>query len=367
MAGERIALVTGGSTPERDVALAGAGQVAAALRSRGFAVTVVDTAGGALAPEEERRALPEGVGTRPPSLAELAELARRELGPRLVEVPAVSGADLVFLVLHGRQGESGEIQALLEMAGLGYTGSGPLGSGLAMDKEVAKRLLRFAGIPTPEAVLWPAGDGEVAALGFPLVVKPSKMGSTVGLSVVDAAAEVPAAVAEALRYDDEVLLERFVPGREFSVGIVGDRALAVGEIIPRHRIFDYECKYTPGMSEEIFPADLPAAVADEIRRLALAVHRTLKLRDFSRVDFRLEAPGTRLEAPGTPWCLEANTLPGLTRASLLPKSAAAVGIEFGELCETLCRLALARSPQRRAPVELGGARGGGPGGAPTTA
>ena len=140
----------------------------------------------------------------------------------------------------------------------------------------------------------------------------------------------------AQQFDDEVLLEQFVPGRELTCGVLGDRALAVGEIIPSPELFDYECKYTPGMSREIFPADLPEEVSRAVQAQALAAHRALKLRDFSRVDFKLAADGT-------PCCLEANTLPGLTRTSLLPQSAAAVGVPFGELCETICRHALRRA------------------------
>jgi len=142
----------------------------------------------------------------------------------------------------------------------------------------------------------------------------------------------------ARRFDDEVLLERFIPGRELTCGVLGSRALAVGEIIPRHEIFDYECKYTPGMSREIFPADLPEPVAARVQSLALAVHRGLKLRDFSRVDFRLDPEGTA-------YCLEANTLPGLTATSLFPQSGAAVGIGFPELCDAICQLTLQRGGQ----------------------
>jgi D-alanine-D-alanine ligase len=176
-------------------------------------------------------------------------------------------------------------------------------------------------------------------LGLPLIVKPSKVGSTVGLTVVERAGGVTAAVAEAARFDDEVVLEAFLPGREFTVGILGTEALAVGEIIPTHDIFDYECKYTPGMTEEIFPADVEPDVEHRLRELALLAHRSLKLRDFSRVDFRLAADGT-------PHCLEVNTLPGLTATSLLPQSAAAVGIPFVELCARICQLALERTKTR---------------------
>jgi D-alanine-D-alanine ligase len=204
---------------------------------------------------------------------------------------------------------------------------------MAMDKDVSKRLFRDAGVPTADWTMAPAARARVAeAFGWPLVVKPSKQGSTVGLTVVKEPSGYEEAVELASRYDDEVMIERFVPGRELTVGVLDGKALAVGEIIPRHEIFDYECKYTPGMSEEIFPADLPESVTRECQRLAVRAHEALKLGGYSRVDFRL-TPG------GEAFCLEVNTLPGMTATSLLPQSARAVGIEFPDLCERICRTA----------------------------
>jgi D-alanine-D-alanine ligase len=332
----RVAVLTGGSTPERDVAFAGASQVVAALRGLGYTVSVVDTTSGELDEAGEERLLRPAVGAAPPGQDELERLRAAELGPALVTLPAVRGADLVFPVLHGRQGEGGELQALLELAGICYAGSGPMGSAMALDKDVAKRLFRAAAIPTPDWAMWPATPAAVEALGLPFIVKPSKVGSTVGLSVVSGLAELPSAVAAAQAYDDDVILERFVAGREFTVGVLGDRALAVGEIIPQHAVFDYECKYTPGMTREVFPAEIPKGLETPLRELALAAHNALKLRDFSRADFRVSPAGE-------PSCLEVNTLPGLTGTSLLPQSAAAVGIEFPALCDTICRRALARA------------------------
>jgi D-alanine-D-alanine ligase len=182
----------------------------------------------------------------------------------------------------------------------------------------------------------PVTSGEAGhALGWPVVVKPSKQGSTVGLTVVKRAEDFDRAVWFASEFDDEVMVEGFVPGRELTVGVLDDAVLPVGEIIPQHEIFDYECKYTPGMSEEIFPADLPAGIAAEAGRLALLAHRTLKLGGYSRVDFRLTPEG-RL------FCLEANTLPGMTATSLLPQAAKAAGIEFAALCDRICRTARRR-------------------------
>jgi D-alanine-D-alanine ligase len=167
-------------------------------------------------------------------------------------------------------------------------------------------------------------------------VKPSKQGSTVGLTVVKRPEDFERAVWYAREFDDEVMAEAFIPGRELTVGILEGRALAVGEIIPKHEIFDYECKYTPGMSEEVFPASLPAAVTAECQRLGVLAHQALKLGGYSRVDFRLTPEGHLL-------CLEANTLPGMTATSLLPQAAKAVGIEFAELCDRICRTARAAS------------------------
>jgi D-alanine-D-alanine ligase len=332
----RIALLTGGSTPERDVALAGASQVVAALRDVGYDVVVVDTTAGALDRAEEARLLRPAVGREPPSAEALAALAARELGPRLVELPEVRGADLVFPVLHGRQGEGGALQALLEVAGVPYVGSSALGSAVAMDKDMAKRLFVASDVPTAPWAMWPTDPTAIESLGLPLLVKPVNVGSTVGLTVLRQLGEIEAAVELAARYDSEVMLEAYLPGSEYTVGVLGDRALAVGQIEPAHEVFDYECKYTPGLTRETFPAVIPPELANRLQTLALRAHRALKLRDFSRVDFRLAADGT-------PMCLEANTLPGVTRTSLLPQSAAAVGIDFPTLCDTICRLGLARS------------------------
>ncbi|MBI4502106.1 MAG: D-alanine--D-alanine ligase [Gemmatimonadetes bacterium] len=335
----RIVVLTGGSTPEREVAFAGAAQVVSALRSGGADVSVVDTVAGALSPADEARSLVPAVGRTPPTDEELAALRDADLGPAIIEIPALRDADLAFLVLHGKQGEGGEVQALLDLASIPYTGSDLLGSALAMDKDIAKRLFRSAQVSTPDWVVWPADPKTVAGLGLPLIVKPSREGSTVGLSVVKSEAELDPAVRLARRYDDQVILERYVPGRELTVGILGDRALAVGEIIPSHEIFDYECKYTPGMSRETFPADLDPRTSTRVQALALSAHRALKLRDFSRVDFRLD-PG------GAPYCLEVNTLPGMTRTSLFPQSAAAAGIEFADACQQIADLALRRAAVR---------------------
>jgi D-alanine-D-alanine ligase len=329
----RVTVLTGGTSSERDVAIASAVQIVAALRSKGHEVAVVDTARGFIPNADESRQLSGSVGVAPPSIDELHSLERGLLLSGLGNLPVIRDVDVLFLALHGGRGEDGTIQTLLEVVGVPYTGSGPLGSAMAMDKDVSKRLFRDAGVPTADWAMAPVRLAEAeASFGWPVVVKPSKQGSTVGLTVVKAPSGFEEAVELASRYDDEVMIERFVPGRELTVGVLEGKALAVGEIIPRHEIFDYECKYTPGMSEEIFPADLPGPVAKECQRLALLAHQALKLGGYSRVDFRLTPGGEAL-------CLEVNTLPGMTATSLLPQSARAVGIDFPDLCERICRTA----------------------------
>jgi D-alanine-D-alanine ligase len=333
----KICVLTGGSSSERDVALASAAQVVAALRSRGHQVAVADTTTGLLDATGEALLLHPRVGTAPPERVASDALIAAEkatLLGGLLDNPAVRDADVVFLGLHGGSGEDGTIQHLLELAGLRYTGSGALGSGIALDKDLSKRLFLAAEVPTAAWLMAPVTIPEVDLdLDWPVVVKPAREGSTVGLSVVTEPSRLAAAIAEAALHDPEVMVEAFVPGRELTVGVLGDRALAVGEIIPKHELFDYECKYTPGMSAEIFPADISEALAAEAQELALRSHQALKLRGYSRVDFRLTEEGEL-------FCLEVNTLPGLTATSLLPQSAAAVGIDFPELCERICTLAL---------------------------
>lgn len=325
----KIAVLFGGTSEERDVSIASAAQVIPALRSLGHEVVAVDTAAGRLAPLEERKLLESRVAPVPPSDQSMAALRSgaltnpaNSINPREI--------DVVFLALHGGAGEDGRIQAMLDLAGLRYTGSNHIASAAAMDKDLSKRLFRAAGVPTADWLMAPVNaDEAVRTLGLPLIVKPNKQGSTVGLSVVRDAAKLQAAIELALRYDDEVMIERFVPGREFTVGILDDQALPVGEIVAPGEVFDYQSKYQAGGAREVFPADIPATEVALLQKHALAAHRALKLGAYSRVDFRRDANGEF-------WCLEANSLPGMTSTSLLPQAAKAAGLDFPALLARIC-------------------------------
>ncbi|OYT86158.1 MAG: D-alanine--D-alanine ligase [Pseudomonas sp. PGPPP4] len=330
----KIAVLLGGTSEERDVSIASGAQVVAALRRRGHQVVTVDTALGLLDEDAERALLEARVGLEPPERTALVRMRGQDAGAVLSRAQ-LGDQDLLFLALHGGTGENGTLQTLLDLAELRYTGSGRVGSAVAMDKDLSKRLFRAAGVPTADWLMAPVDAATVAdTLGFPVIVKPSQQGSTVGLSKVSRAEDLQPAIELALRYDREVMIERFVAGRELTVGVLGDQPLAVGEIVlGQSGVFDYTSKYQPKGAVEVFPAEVSAEIADEARRLALAAHRALKLDGYSRADFRLDAEG-RL------WCLEVNTLPGMTATSLLPQSAAAMGIDFDELCERICQLAL---------------------------
>jgi len=203
-----------------------------------------------------------------------------------------------------------------------------------MDKDTSKRLFRSVGVPTADWLMAPADADAVAAeLGWPVSVKPNKQGWTVGLTIGREPDALLGAIQSARRFDDEVMIERFVPGREFTVGILEGRALPVGEIIAPGEVFDYQSKYQTGGAREVFPAEIPAEEATRIQGYALRAHRVLKLGVYSRVDFRRDAAGQY-------WCLEAYSLPGMTATSLLPQAARAAGIEFPELLERICRGAL---------------------------
>ena len=332
----KIAVLFGGTSEERDVSLASGGQVIRALLLAGHEVLAIDTSRGFLSPMEVETVIEAKVDPFPPAQEALATIHNQALA--IANAPDLVAVDVVMLALHGGSGEDGSVQAFLKMLGIPYTGTGHRGSAIAMDKDISKHLLCAARVATPEWIMAPTDAEQVAkVVGFPAVVKPNKQGSSVGLAIVRDPALLAPAIAHAAKFDDEIMIERFIAGRELTVGILDDQALAVGEIRPLHsETFDYASKYQLGGAEEIFPAPLSEELTSEVQRLGLLAHRALKLECYSRIDFRLAADG-RI------YCLEANTLPGMTATSLLPQSAAAVGIDFPELCERICQLALKRA------------------------
>jgi len=320
-----VGVLLGGLSPEREVSLASGEAVAQALAEVGWSVRRYD----------------HGLGSE--SDASVAE----RLLEALTDGP-FADVEVVFNALHGGAGEDGRIQALFELAGIPYTGTGPLGSALSMDKWLTKLLARSAGVGVPDGVVWerrdPTSVTTLAAawgtrLGWPLVVKPVDQGSTVGFSLVEEAEDLATALEAAAVFGTRVLVENFVPGREVTVAVVDNTALPVVEIVPSHGVYDYDCKYTPGLSSYHCPADLETGTVRELQTAALTMFEQLLNRDYSRMDFRLDPQGR-------PFLLEANTLPGFTSTSLVPKAAAAAGISFPGLCDRLVTAAMARGTDR---------------------
>uniref|UniRef100_A0A832I5T6 D-alanine--D-alanine ligase n=1 Tax=Eiseniibacteriota bacterium TaxID=2212470 RepID=A0A832I5T6_UNCEI len=326
----KVAVLMGGRSSEREISLRTGRGVAQALRNLGHEVTAVDAANGRVLPpgEEERAVLSDAEAARLPAAIE-SEIARAD---------AVREAEIVVIALHGGEGENGTVQALLELSGKPYTGSGVLASALAMDKAMSKKVFERDGIPTPAWRLLragaPLGDFDAAALGgWPLVVKPNAEGSTVGLTIVTRPEDFPAALDEAARWDPNVLVERYIPGRELTVAVMGDEALPIVEIRPDSGHYDYEAKYTAGRSRYFCPADLPEPLAARIRDLGLAASRALGCAGVSRVDFRLDPSNE-------PWCLEVNTVPGMTPTSLVPMAAKARGLTYDQVVQRMLELAV---------------------------
>ena len=342
----KVALLMGGRSAEREISLRTGRGIAQALRNLGHEVTALDAANGRLLPagEEERSALP----------AEAVEKLPASSTSAVANAAAINDAEVVFIALHGGAGEDGTIQALLELAGKPYTGSGVLASALAMDKAASKRLFLHEGIPTPEWVLLSAGD-ELPTVhaeslgGYPLIVKPNAEGSTVGLTVVTRPEDLPDAIALAAEHGPGVLIERFIPGRELTVAVLGGEALPIVEIKPQGGHYDYEHKYTAGMSEYFCPADLPEPLAARVRDLAMRATRALGCRGVARVDFRL-SPANE------PYCLEVNTIPGMTPTSLVPMAAQARGLSYDQLVGRMLDLAVVEWRRRHRSTRKPGER-----------
>lgn len=292
---KKIGVLMGGLSAEREVSLKSGAAVHQALVARGYNAVAID------------------VG--------------RDIGLVLDR----ETVEVAFICLHGRLGEDGAVQGLLETMGIPYTGSGVLASALAMNKIFAKTVFQASGLTVaPYRVLRRGETLDPAGLGFsfPLVIKPSQEGSSVGVSIVKAEAGIPAALAEAFLYDEEILAEQFVKGREIQVGILDDRALGAIEIVPKNEFYDFEAKYTPGMARHILPAPLPAPLYQKVLEEGEKAHRCLGCNGYSRVDFLVTERGDC-------FLLEVNTLPGMTALSLLPEIAGGAGIGFEELVERI--------------------------------
>lgn len=330
-----IIVLCGGLSAERDVSLASGKMAAGALCRLGHKAVAVDMffgyTGTYNSPEEIfSLPVPEltaAIGTDAPDLEALrasrgADI-RGRIGKNIPEICAA--ADIVFLALHGSDGEDGKIQALFDLYEIKYTGTSPLGSAISLDKDIAKKLLAAGGINVPNGIVVSKSDSEHKNVGFPCVVKPKSGGSSVGTSVVEREEDYLPALELAFKYEDSVIVEQFIRGRECDVGVLNGKALPVVEICPKSGFFDYKNKYMDGMTDEYCPADLPESITAELQAAALKVFDILRLGVYARMDFIVDSTGKI-------WCLEANTLPGLTPSSLLPKEAAAAGIGYDELC-----------------------------------
>lgn len=340
-----IVVLAGGISPERDVSLTSAALISNALIKKGHKVALVDVYEGldsGVSPSPELF-VDEGNYTYKveEAIPDLDAVIRRNggrkalIGPGVLELCAL--ADVVYIGLHGAMGENGQLQATLDNYGIKYTGSGYIGSLLAMDKDIAKKLLSIEGIPTPPGVLCRPDRKEASEaahkMGFPCVIKPCSCGSSVGVSIIENEEELDAALCFAEKYEDSILVEKRIVGREMTVAILDGEVLPAVEIIPKNGYYDYKNKYQSGMTTEICPAPIAEAEFEKMADYTRRAFSALKLRGLARMDYILTEDG---EA----YCLEANTLPGMTPTSLLPQAAAAVGIGYEELCDKIVKMAL---------------------------
>jgi D-alanine-D-alanine ligase len=336
----KLAVLMGGRSSEREISLRTGRGIAQALRNLGHEATSVDGADGRVLPAgNEEQGAPSAQAVRALPLSAMLDA---------ISTPAVREADVVFIALHGTWGEDGTVQAALELAGKIYTGSGVMASAVAMNKAMSKRVFEREAIPTPRWILAGAGEplrGFDATLlgGYPLVVKPNEEGSTVGLTIARSPADLPGALRTAAVYGPEILIEEYIQGREVTVSVLGDRALPVVEIRPKSGFYDYRSKYTAGMSEYFCPADLEGELEAHLRELGLEAALALGCRGVSRADFRLSDEDE-------PYCLEVNTIPGMTPTSLVPMAARAEGMSYDQLVARMLELSLADARRRRAPA-----------------
>ena len=340
----KIVVLAGGLSTERDVSFKTGEMVTKALRENGHQVILLDVFMGYSDKEEDLTGIfdrAEAVSVKVAAIPETApdlekvKAQRKDqsdnfFGPNVIELCRM--ADIVFMALHGENGENGKIQAAFDLFGIRYTGTGYLGSALAMNKGMAKQLFLENGIPTPRGTSLKRGEDaakiETCGIHFPCVVKPCSGGSSIGVSIVHDKAEYEQALKEAFRWENELVIEEYVKGREFSVGVIDFQALPIIEIAPVEGFYDYKNKYKAGSTVETCPAALSEQITKEMQGYAEKVAEVLGLNTYSRTDFLLDAEDHI-------FCLEANTLPGMTPTSLLPQEAKVTGVDFNQLCEKL--------------------------------
>ncbi|MDE7389662.1 MAG: D-alanine--D-alanine ligase [Lachnospiraceae bacterium] len=343
-----IVVLAGGLSTERDVSITSGSMVAGALRKRGHRVVLLDVFMGYEHDEcdidklfEQGYDFTAGLGVREiiPDLAKIKSQRRdkseRFLGEHVEEICRF--ADICFLALHGDNGENGRLQATFDLLGIKYTGSGYLGSAVAMNKGITKSIFLNHNIGTPQGESFTAEDKNNGRLAqwncFPCVVKPCSGGSSVGVSIVESKDSFLKAMDDAFVYEKEVLVEQYIRGREFSIGVIDGKALPIIEIIPKEGFYDYVNKYQSGKTEEICPAELDKETTEYLQQQAEKVYEVLGLEAYGRIDFLLDSNGKT-------YALEANTLPGMTGSSLIPQEAAAVGIGYEELCDKIIEVSL---------------------------
>lgn len=331
----KIVVLMGGDSTEREVSLVTGDQISKALTENGHEVIKIDPS----ASRDEQTALNDTnrhwIGIDYPDF-NLLPAHQGSLYLKNILITKRLKPDVVFNALHGGKGENGIVQGMLDAAEILYTGSNRLASTLAMEKDISKQYFQRANIPAPKGTVLNrpgASRKNLKQLRLPLVIKPNDQGSTIGLHIIQTEDQIEPALSEAFRYSSKVIVEEYIAGREITVGILKTRALPVLEIIPKHSLYDYECKYSDGMSAYQVPAELEDSLAKSIQALALKAHRVLGCSGYSRVDFRLNNENQA-------FILEVNTLPGMTGTSLVPKAAKAAGINFNALVETIVEEAL---------------------------
>lgn len=336
-----IAVFMGGTSAEREVSLVSGAAVVQGLREAGHDVTPIDPALGFKPLSENEIINISEVKQLPPQSDDLKNFSN-EMIIETIKAKPLKRVDVIFLILHGGVGEDGTIQATLDLAGIPYTGSGVVGSAMAMDKLITKKLFIADNIPTPEFFLLRRGkDTDIGAIDikiksrmdYPVIFKPVKQGSSVGLSLVRQMTEIKKALEYGYEYDNLLLIEKFIAGREVTVSILGNQALPIAECKPKSGFYDYEHKYTDGRTEYICPAKLSDDLAKKIQKSGLKAFQSLNCSGFGRVDYRLAEDNSF-------YCLEVNTLPGMTSHSLVPKAAAAIGMDFPRLLEKICQIAI---------------------------